>query len=180
MGSRLTAKPTVASPKDTVPLENLLTEVKEALAVAQQLAKEKNLPALESVTLTLQTVAVKGLGGTVRLFIFKLGATTTTTGTSKIVLTLTPPGPSEEKALGPVESNLVNAMLAASEAVKAARGSLSGFEAKQVVCEYSFGVKEEGSGTVGLTLELVPISVEVGGDVSKQAIQTVTVSFKRP
>jgi hypothetical protein len=172
-----TPKTTVASPKDAVPLENLLREVKETLAVAEGLAREQDLPPLESVTLTLETVAVKDSGGTVKLFVFQFGATTTTTDTNRIVLTLTPPPPSTQKGLAQVKSNLVKAMLAASEAVKAARGSLPGLEATQVVCEYSFGVKKEG--TAGLTLDVLPISVDAHGAASKQGVQTITVSFKK-
>jgi hypothetical protein len=167
----------LASPKGTVPLESLLVEVKDALAVAERLAQDRNLPPLESVTLTLQTVAVTTQGGVVKLFIFKLGKTTTTTGTNTIVLTLTPPQPSTDKGLAPVTDNLVNAMLAASEAVKAARGSLPGFEPKQVVCQYSFGVKKEGSG--GISFEILPVSVSGDATAGKQAVQTVALSFKK-
>jgi hypothetical protein len=173
-----TPKMAVAPPKDSVPLDSLLKEVRGALAVAQQLAKEQSLPALESVTLALQTVAVRSEGVTVRLFIFKIGSTTTTTGTNRIVLTLTPPPPSAIKGAAEVQANLVNAMLAASEAVKAARGGLPGFEPKQVVCEYSFGVTQDGSGA--LSLEILPVSLEASGGASKQAVQTVTVSFRKP
>jgi hypothetical protein len=171
-------KTAVKTPKDTVPLESLLAEVRETLAVAEQLARQKDLPPLESVTLGLQTVAVTETGHTVKLFIFKFGTTTTTRETNTIVLTLTPPPPSTTKGVAQIKSNLVGAMLAASEAVKAARGTLPGLEAKQVACEYSFGVTKEGTG--GLTLEVLPISVDAHGATSRQGVQTITVSFKKP
>jgi Trypsin-co-occurring domain 2 len=167
----------LVSAKNSVPLESLLVQVKDALAVAERLAQEKNLPPLESVTLTLQTVAVTTQGGTVKLFIFKWGTTITTTSTKTVVLTLTPPPPSTEKSLAPVTDNLVNAMLAASEAVQAARGSLPGFEPKQVVCEYSFGVRQEGAG--GISFEILPVSVSGDASASRQAVQTVSLSFKK-
>ena len=167
----------LVAPDNTIPLESLLVEVKDALAVAERLAQDRSLPPLESVTLTLQTVAVTTQGGVVKLFIFKWGRIDTTTGTNTIVLTLSPPQPSTKKSLTPVTDNLVNAMLAASEAVKAARGSLPGFEAKQVVCQYSFGVRKEGSG--GISFEILPVSLSGDASVSKQAVQTVSLSFKQ-
>ena len=129
------------------------------------------------MTLTLQTVAVTTQGGVVKLFIFQWGATTTTTGSNTIVLTLTPPPPSAKRAGAPVKANLVNAMLAASEAVNAARGSLPGFEAKQVVCEYSFGVTKGSTG--GISFEILPVSVSGSATASRQAVQTVSLSFKK-
>ena len=167
----------LVSPTKTVPLESLLVQVKNALAVAEQLAQEKNLPPLESVTLTLQTVAETTQGGAVKLFIIKWGTTTTKASTNTIVLTLTPPPPATEKGLAPVTDNLVNAMLAASEAVQAARGGLKGFEATQVVCEYSFGVKKEGAGEI--SFEILPVSVSGGTTAARQAVQTVSLSFKK-
>ena len=167
----------LVSPTNTVPLESLLGQVRDALAVAERLAQENNLPPLESVTLTLQTVAVAEQSGTVKLFIIKWGTTTTKASTNTIVLTLTPPPPSTAKSLGPVKDNLVNAMLAASKAVQAARGSLPGFEPKQVVCEYSFGVKKEGSG--GISFEILPVSVSGGATTARQAVQTVSLSFQK-
>ena len=57
------------------------------------------------------------------------------------------------------------------------RGSLPGFEPKQVVCQYSFGVKKEGSG--GISFEILPVSVSGDATASKQAVQTVSLSFKQ-
>ena len=160
----------------TVTLEELLKEVKAALAVAERDAEQRNLLPLKSVELKIQTAVSKEQGGTFKLLVLKLGSKKTLSQTQTLKLTLTPPGPSKEK--GGIATGLSRVILSASEAVKTAQASDLGYEPQQVVAEYSFGIKGDRSGS--FSLEVLPMSLEVGGASTLQATQTITVTFEKP
>jgi hypothetical protein len=164
-----------------VAVEELLDQVKDALGLANEKAPMDHAR-LDSVTLGLQTVAVQEDNGRITFFIFQFGRATTTTSTSTITLTLSKPEEAKPKRVlagerGPsFAPALANLVIAAWQAVNAGRGRIEGLEPTNVSCEISFGVTKESSG--GLSLAIVPVSAEAGRVSSRQAVQTITITFK--
>lgn len=154
----------------------LLEEVKDALQIAGQQLAAKDAPALESVTLALQTVASSETDGSLNFYILQLGTQTTKTLTSRITLTLRPvyqPGMRTETKLA---SGLADAIVAAWNAEKVARTAIPGLRPKDVSCEISFGVQRKG--TAGLTLVVAPVTGSLGGAFSAGTVQTITINFE--
>jgi Trypsin-co-occurring domain 2 len=163
-----------------VAVEELLGQVQDALGLA-----ETNAPTgharLDSVTLELKTVAARVEGGRIRFFIFQFGSETETTSTSTITLTLSRPEVAKVRAAEllappPFVSGLKDLIVAAWEAVNAGRDRIEGLQPTKVSCEISFGVRRQGNRQ--LSIAVVPLSVEAGRASSRQAVQTITITFR--
>jgi hypothetical protein len=163
-----------------VAVDELLEQVQDALGLANEKAP-KDHAQLDSVTLGLQTVAVQEKGGKITFFIFEFGREIRTTSTSTITLTLSRPETAKAKAEGlsappSFASALADLIVAAWRAVNAGRDKIEGLQPTKVSCEISFGVNKDSSGK--LALAFVPVSAEAGKVSSRQAVQTITVTFK--
>jgi hypothetical protein len=167
--------------ENLVAVGELLDQVKDALGLANERAP-KDHAQLDSVTLGLQTVAVQAEDGRITFFIFQFGSATTTTSTSTITLTLSRPEAATPTRFAtgerrpPFAPALAELIVAAWQAVEAGRGKIEGLQPTKVSCEISFGVRKEG--TRGLVLATVPVSATAGRVSSRQAVQTITITFK--
>ncbi len=165
-------------PDDAIGVSALLDQVRNALTLSAERAPGMRAR-LASVTLTLQTVAVKDRNNRVTFFILQFGSRTTTTSTSKVSLTISRPDAATTRSAvppQPLAKALADAIVAGWQAQEDARGAIAGLEKSEVTCEISFGVRKEGQG--GLTLTLAPITIEGGRTSAQEAVQTVTVTFR--
>ena len=168
-------------PEGAVAVADLLAEVKEALASAN----DKMLPGtlvLDSVTLELEAVAVKQEGFKVKFFIFEFGKERTATATSRLTLLLARPDAAKPvKGLSVPPSKLASALssaiVAAGEAANAGWDSIKGLVPKSVSCEVSFAVKKDVDVNGGLDIAAMSLTVGAGRMSSLQSVQTITITF---
>ncbi len=163
-------------------IDRLLKEVQKGLARAQKEVHGKGLPPLQSVTLNLTAEVRRDVGAKLNLYIVSFGHKWEKSRSQEIEVSLKPPSPTEplKVAGGPsVSDQLVEAIESAAQGVQAASQNedvplvASGFK---VVL--SFVVKGDTSG--GVKFEILPITVDLAGDLANSAIQKITVVYQRP
>jgi NTP-dependent ternary system trypsin peptidase co-occuring protein len=162
---------------DGARLEAVVDAVREALNEAQT-NNVSGFPALKSVTIKLQTVASRSIGGQVQLLVFSLGTRYTSDAASTVELEMVPPKTSEKEsvAAGPqLKEALAQAInLAKVGVLKASKGTPP-LVMKNISIDVKFAVETQGSG--GATVTLVPLGIEGSGRISRQKIQTVSLVF---
>lgn len=167
-----------ARDSDGVTIQEVLTEIQRGLSDAQQILVAAKMPPLDSVVLNLQTdYNVQG-GPKFKLLIFSFGKSWERQRSNELVLTLKPPKPSAEVQVstGPGLANqLVAAIVAAAQGVKAAESGTPPLQLATLKAEFGFVVKESSS--AGVKFEIVPVSADLKADWSKKAVHTITVTF---
>jgi len=161
-------------------IEAVVSQVKQALAAVQTNLANTGLPPLKQVKLTLQTVATKKGGVTLKLWVINIGGTYEKDKTQQIDIILTPPAPGAPKQVGAVSltQELEDAIFSAAQGVKNAGTGPSPLNFSSLDVQLSFTVKGDASG--GAAIAIVPITLDFTGDLSKTAVQTLTVSFAAP
>ena len=162
---------------DGARLEAVVDSVREALNEAQT-NNVPGFPALKSVTIKLQTIASRSVGGQVQFLVFSLGTRYSSDAASTVDLEMVPPKTSEREsvAAGPeLKDALAQAInLAKVGVLKASKGSPP-LVMKNISIDLKFAVEAQGSG--GATVTLVPLGIEGSGKISRQKIQTVSLVF---
>jgi hypothetical protein len=162
---------------DGARLEAVVDAVREALNEAQT-NNVSGFPALKSVTIKLQTVASRSVGGQVQFLVFSLGTRYTSDAASTVELEMVPPKTSERELIAAVpqlKDALAQAInLAKVGVLKASKGSPP-LVMKNISIDVKFAVEAQGSG--GATVTLVPLGIEGSGRISRQKIQTVSLVF---
>ncbi len=170
----------IAEPQNTV--ETVLAEVQRALAgVQQSLAEEEvDLPPLQSVTVTLQTVLARSGSGGFRLLVFSFKRNWERRESHQLVLTLTPSDWEPKGRPQPsVAKELEKAIIDAAKGVHAAReGARVPLDLTGLQAEIGFVVKT--GARAGARIEILPVTPGLGRDLSKTAIQRIRLTFKRP
>jgi hypothetical protein len=163
-------------------IDKLLVEIQLALANAQKQLATEGMPHLESVTLDLITEAKREVGGKINLYIVSFGKKWERDRSQEVEITLKPPSPSLPLPVGKgpsVSDQLVSAIVNAARGVQNARKDkdvpLVTTSLKVVL---NFVVKGDVSG--GVSFEIAPITVDLSGDLTNQAIQKITVVYKNP
>lgn len=179
------AKPAFAQPLDSgqgVLIDQLLTEIQTALANVQKDLKFENMPPLKSVTLDLVVEAKREVGPKVNLYVITFGKKWERDRSQEIEVTLTPPSPNLplKAAQGPsVSEELVSAIEDAAKGVQKARDNKDvPLDASGLKVVLSFVVKGDTSG--GVKFQIVPITVDLTGDLAHSATQKITVLFQNP
>jgi hypothetical protein len=170
---------TAAAPggPDGARLEAVVDSVRVALNEAQT-NNVPGFPPLKSVTIKLQTLASRSVGGQVQFLVFSLGTRYSTDAASTMELEMVPPKTTErESALaGPdLKEALAQAITLAKVGVLRASKGSPPLVMKNISIEVKFAVELQGSG--GATVTLVPLGIEGSGRISRQKIQTVTLVF---
>jgi type II secretory pathway pseudopilin PulG len=169
-------------PEDTqgVLIDQLLKQVQSALARAQTDLRHENIPPLQSVTLDLTAEVKKEVGGTINLFIVTFGHKWEKSRSQEIEVTLKPPAPSQLISKGPsVSDELVKAIESAARGVQAARANGQvPLVASGLKVVLSFVVT--GDTSVGAKFQIVPVTVDLSGDLANSAIQKITVVYQNP
>jgi len=168
--------PPPAGEAQTVAIEEVIAQVQQALSGVQNALATRMFPPLKEVRLTLQTVATRKVGGTVKLWVVSAGAVTERTRTQQIVLTLVPPAGhrslTQSESLAP---ELEAAILSAAEGVEKARTGAVPLVASALDVEINFTVKN--SGTAGANVVIAPVTAGLNGELSSSTVQTIKVSF---
>jgi hypothetical protein len=158
-------------------LEAVVDSVRAALNEAQA-NNVSGFPALKSVTIKLQTVASRSVGGQVQFVVFTLGTRYTADAASTVELEMVPPKTSDRESVlgGPdLKDALAQAInLAKVGVLKASQGSPP-LLMKKISIDLKFGVETQGSG--GATVTLLPLGIEGSGRISREKVQTVSLVF---
>jgi hypothetical protein len=158
-------------------LEAVVDAVRGALNEAQT-NNVAGFPALKSVTIKLQTVASRSVGGQVQFLVFSLGTRYTADAASTVELEMVPPKTSERESVAAgaeLKDALAQAInLAKVGVLKASKGSPP-LVMKNISIDVKFAVETQGSG--GATVTLVPLGIEGSGRISRQKVQTVSLVF---
>ena len=169
--------PPASSGSQAVAIEAVIDQVKQALGDVQNDLATADLPALSEVSLTLQTVATKQGGASVKLWVITLGGTVEKDSTQQIDIVLTPPkaGGSRNVSAGSVVQGLETAIMSVAEGVKKARGQPHPLVLSKLDVQLSFTVKANAKGDA--IVEILPLGPGLSGSLSKSATQTLKVSF---
>jgi NTP-dependent ternary system trypsin peptidase co-occuring protein len=161
-------------------IDAVVGQVKQALAAIQTTLAGSGLPPLKQVKLTLQTVAAKKGGVTLKLWVINIGGTYEKDKTQQIDIVLTPPEPGAPAPVGAasITQELQDAIVSAAQGVKNAGSGPIPLKFNSLDIQLGFTVKGDVNG--GAAIAIVPITVDFTGDLSKTAVQTLTVSFAVP
>ena len=164
-------------------VQSVIEQVKVALSAAQtELAKRnlKNLPPMKQVDVDLQTVILEKSGAKFKFWIISIGATYEKDHSQEMTISLVPPSPGNPSSISTLSltQSLVDAIVSAAEGINDAGNGTVPLATSSVVLKISFTVKKNSSGGLS-TPELAPVSADVTGDLSKTAVQTLTLTFAR-
>jgi hypothetical protein len=158
-------------------IDAVVGQVKQALADVQTTLANSKLPPLKEVKLSLQTTATKKGGLTLKLWVINIGTTYEKDKTQQINITLVPPAPGAPRAVSTasITQELENAIVTTAEGVKNAGTGPVPLKVSNLDIQIGFTVKGDVNG--GAAITILPITADFSGDLSKTAIQTLTVSF---
>jgi Trypsin-co-occurring domain 2 len=161
-------------------IDAVVSQVKQALASVQTSLATSGMPPLKQVKISLQTTATKKGGVTLKLWVINIGGTYEKDKTQQIDIVLTPPAPGAPKAVGTVSitQELEDAIFSAAQGVKNAGSGAIPLKFTSLDIQLGFTVKGDLNG--GANITIVPITADFTGDLSKTAVQTLTVSFAAP
>jgi|HubBroStandDraft_1064217.scaffolds.fasta_scaffold02596_4 hypothetical protein len=175
--------PQAATASDTgvVTIQAVLTQVRSALVNVQADLKGKQLPPLASVDLTLQTVVSAEGGPTIKLWIISLGATREKDETQTVTIHLTPPSANNAVAVGAADLTkaLETAIVSAAEGAQQSGTPDYPLKFSGLTVQLEFAVKTAGNASINIP-QIVPITAELSGKVSKNATQTIKIVFQDP
>lgn len=161
-------------------IDAVVGQVKQALAAVQTSLANGGLPPLKQVKLSLQTVTTKKGGVTLKLWVINIGGTWEKDKTQQIDIVLTPPKPGGPANVdtASLSQELQDAIVNAAQGVKKAGTGPIPLAFSSLDVQLGFTVKGDVNG--GAAIAIVPITVDFSGDLSKTAVQTLTVSFAAP
>jgi hypothetical protein len=100
-GIGLRAQQASSSDAGVVAIQDVISDIRDSLTIAQQQLKGKQLPPLASIDLTLKAVLEKSAGGTLNLWILSFGTKREKDQTQTVTIHLTPPSPDNATKVGP-------------------------------------------------------------------------------
>jgi len=163
-------------------ISKLITQVQIGIAKAQKQLADKKIPKLKSVTLDLSTEAKIGAGGKINLYIFSFGKKWERDRSHEIEVTLKPPSAAQglKAAAGPsISDQLSDAIVSAASGIQAARLNQDvPLEASGLKVVLNFVVKGDTSG--GVNFQILPVTVDLSGDLANSAVQKITVLYENP
>jgi len=157
-------------------LEAVVDAIQRALSESE--AEElPGFPPLRSVTVKLQTVATRSVGGEIAVYVFSLESHYTAESASTVELKLAPPSEKPPRRLRPEE--LTEALARSIHAAKVAAARAASGKPSFVLTAADIDVKftVEATGGAGAKVTLVPLGAEAGGKVGRNQVQTITLSF---
>jgi hypothetical protein len=163
-----------------VAIEAVIDQVKQALADVQNQLSSADLPPLNTVTLTLQTVAAKQDGVSVKLWVISLGGKWEKDSTQEITIVLTPPRPGGARNVSTenLTKSLEEAIVSAAQGLKKAGRSPNALILKSLDVTLSFTVKTGVNGDANV--QILPLGPDLSGALNKTAVQTLKLSFGLP
>jgi hypothetical protein len=175
------ASDSASADKSVVAIQTVIAEIREALVRVQQQLKGKQLPPLASVDLTLKTVVEKDAGGTFKLWIISFGVKREKDQTQSVIIHLTPPSPENPTKVGAASLTeaLESSIVSAAEGAQQSGTSDYPLLFSGLTVEIEFTVKTTGNGKVSIPV-ITPITVDISGQVAKNATQTIKIVFQDP
>ncbi|HEV2102010.1 MAG TPA: trypco2 family protein [Candidatus Acidoferrum sp.] len=163
-------------------ISKLITQIQIGMAKAQKQLSDKKIPKLKSVTLDLSTEAKISAGGKINLYIFSFGKKWERDRSHEIEVTLKPPSPTQglKVAAGPsISDQLSDAIVSAASGIQVARQNQEvPLEASGLKVVLNFVVKGDTSG--GANFQILPVTVDLSGDLANSAVQKITVLYENP
>lgn len=159
-------------------IDAVVGQVEQALADVQRSLANSDLPPLKQVKLSLQTVATKKGGVTLKLWVINIGGTWEKDKTQQIDIVLIPPPPApitKGQVAPSLSQELQEAIVSAAIGVRNAGSGPVPLKFSTLDIQIGFTVKGDVNG--GANVAIVPITLDFTGDLSKTAVQTLTVSF---
>jgi hypothetical protein len=170
-------KKDTTNPNESVTIQAVVSQVKEALSNVQTKLTNKQLPPLKSVKLTLQTVATSKAGAKISFWVITIGGSLQKEASQEVVLELVPP-----KAGNPVNISsesftkaLEDSILDVAQGVQGAdQGSLP-LKLQNLTVTLGFTVTAEG--TAGAKLTLTPVTLDISGQKDKKVVHKLEVAY---
>jgi len=163
------------SDQDVVAIQDVVKQIKQALAEAQSKLKTQNVFRIKTVTLTLQTVATKQIGGTFKLWIITFGHQVQKETTQQIVVQLGRPATPAAALQATIDEELVNAIVTASQGVKNSDVGPFPLQPQKLTIELSFVITRDT--TAGGSFSVTPVSLDLKGDFKNQATHKMSLEF---
>jgi 23S rRNA maturation mini-RNase III len=176
--ARRKAVAVLGAEKQSVVIEKLLSEVQKALVDAQARMQDPSFPALESVTLTLQTALTLAAGGKISVVIGYLGVNWQSERLQEIVLKLTPPARESATRIKSLANQLADAIVEAAEGVRNAKTGKPPLDLQEFKAAISFAVTLEISGGIK-TPKIQPVTLELSGSLKDKELHKIELLFKK-
>jgi hypothetical protein len=175
----LGGQPAGAQEATGLSLEDLVLEVKVALLRVQDGAEANALPKLSKAVLEVNTELKAGAGGKVSLWVVEVGASTSSTLTSSMKLTLKPPEPGSVSDVAAVRiaDALAAAILAGAKAIAVAGAGNPPLIADELTATIKFAIDTKGNG--GLAIKFPPFGALAEAGMGTAAVQTIEVTYVR-
>ncbi len=164
--------------QNSVAISEVIDEVKKAIASSASTLKCK-IPKLKSVELSFEGVHSVGAGAEIELFVFSAGAKVERSKLQKLQLILKEP----QEATAPASSQdpklslqIRDMIVAAAHGVCTSRATYVNLELDKLVVEINYII--EKGGEAGLSFQLLPINLSLGGEISDKAIQKVKIIYE--
>jgi hypothetical protein len=164
-------------PQEGAQLEAVIDAVRQALIEAET-HEVPGFPPLKAVTIRLHTAASQSAGGEIRYLVFSLGTRYQTESASTIELDMKPPEKRAGETLLPAEDlkeALARAINLAKVGVVKASAGTPPLLMKKISIDLKFAVQVDGSG--GASVRLLPLGIEGTGKLSREKVQTVSLTF---
>jgi hypothetical protein len=167
-----------ADPKETVELKAVISQVKAALDDYQaSLGGADALPPLSTAEFDFKTTVATTVGGSINLFIFKIGVSRERDTVNDVTYTYSVPKPSRTERTKPpkeLKDELVETIKSAAAAIKNS-GTLGKLPFSKLTVNLSYGVKWDGSAGINAPISLVTVGLT--GDKNKNYVQSVKLTF---
>jgi hypothetical protein len=175
------SKPAPAAPNvDAVTLDAVITQVKMALAATESVVEQKTRLHMKTVTLTFQTVTTKEVGGTINLWIIKFGHKVEKDVTQQMTIVLGPPSPPKTGLASTIDEELEAQILTAATGVENASQGPVPLQPQKLTIELSFVVKGDTTGGATAKFTLIPVTLDMSGELKKETTQKLALEFDSP
>jgi hypothetical protein len=173
-------KKSAPNPNESVTIQAVVAQVKEALSNVQTKLTNKQLPPLKSVKLTLQTVATGKAGAKISFWVITIGGSIQKESTQEVVLELVPPKPGNPVNISSetFTKALEDSILDVAQGVQGTDQGSMPLQLNNLTVTLGFTVTAEG--TAGAKLTLAPVTLDISGQKDKKVVQKLEVSYGTP
>lgn len=159
-------------------LSEVIGQIEIALANANtEIGAKGTLPKIRSAEITLETTVSSKVGGRFRLLVISFGKSVAKERSQQITVSLVPK-PNNKMNLAPDSSfrkELQSLIVETSKGLQNSENGMYPLSVKQVTVELSFVLKSDGD--AGVNFKIVPVTLELAGDLSKESVHKVRLTF---
>ncbi|MCP5042333.1 MAG: hypothetical protein GY944_15010 [bacterium] len=165
-----------ANATGVVPIESVIKNVKQALAIAQNELDTEGLPAVRKARLQLEAIYSTELGGGASLFITKVGAPFDRTRIQKLTLDLNPRRARGQRVSSrELEETLSELIVSAARGAENVRLEPTPLKLTAATAQLNFVVQKAGAGGLGYSIS--PVTAELDADLGNSSVQVLTLTF---